>query len=40
MLANFFGILCDACIKAGGLLHWDGISMIFFGEYPFPDPEE
>ncbi|MFQ6806515.1 MAG: hypothetical protein ACLRT5_18160 [Lachnospiraceae bacterium] len=28
---------CRFCITMGFIIDWDGCSILFFGEYPFPE---
>ncbi|MGF0031483.1 hypothetical protein ACQRBN_00685 [Bariatricus sp. SGI.154] len=36
---NLAGMLGSFCLAFVYVLHWKGCSMLFFGEYPFPEEE-
>ena len=34
---NLVGAVGSLCLFGTMILHWDGICLFFFGEYPFPE---
>lgn len=29
--------VCSLCLASSAMMHWEGCSILFFGEYPFPE---
>ena len=29
--------VCSLCLASSAIMHWEGCSILFFGEYPFPE---
>ncbi|MCI6430677.1 MAG: hypothetical protein MSA72_07355 [Lachnospiraceae bacterium] len=38
-ITKTLGTICSFCMAVGFALDWGGCSILFFGEYPFPDKE-
>lgn len=34
---KFLGSVCSFCMACAFIMQWGGCSILFFGEYPFPE---
>lgn len=36
-MKSLLEVVCSLCLAGSAMLHWEGCSILFFGEYPFPE---
>lgn len=36
-IQRIIGTIGALCLAGTPILHWDGVCLLFFGEYPFPE---
>ena len=37
IVKSLLEVVCSLCLAGSAMMHWEGCSILFFGEYPFPE---